>query len=94
MTIFDVTGIHQNGKRQSKANTNVRVVCDTKQGTLTIWGTANKNTINIDKVEAQAKSGSPFSIDCDVNNQQPPKEFQAQFGHSFWVAEGNRLDIL
>ena len=95
---FTITGFHQNGRRVSKDNdNNVRIVCTTQEGSvLAIWGSENtSNTSNIEKIEAAEQlNGFPFKIDCKINGDPPPKNFQTEYGHGHWIGENNYLEIL
>ena len=97
MATFTVIAFHQGGKQPSTVNPkNVRIVCDTKEKTvLAFWGTIGGNMTNVDLIENAARTkGFPFKIDCDVNPTPPPADFQNIYGHSKWVAENNRLEVL
>ncbi len=96
MPIFTITGFHQNGREISKQNpNNVRIVCETQEGvTIAIWGSVKVNTANIDLVENMARQGFPVKIDCDTNKKSPPNDFQNRYGHSEWIGENNRLEIV
>ncbi len=96
MPIFDVNDFHQGGRQRSKEDQSVvRIICETSQNVvLAFWGTYGANTVNIDLIEnAYRNSGFPIRIDCDVNVNPPPQDFLDKYGHSYWIAEKNRVEI-
>jgi hypothetical protein len=100
MNTFTIIGFHQNGRMVSQEKTNnVRIVCNTQEGKIVaVWGTESENyhnTNNIEMIEfAQRTKGFPFVINCEVNPESPPADFQKNYGHGYWINENNHLEIV
>ena len=83
---FSLTGMDENGVKESKGN--LRLVCRINGGgKLAIWGTSAARQ-NIDQV---IRTGFPCVVECDCI---APESWAAKYGHSYWVPQGNSLQIL
>lgn len=84
MTTFTLTGIEHRGSRDG----NERLVCHLQGGgLLAIWGDGTSKA-NIGKV---LSAGFPCVVECDPI---PPGDYEREhFGHTFWVSQGNRLEV-
>jgi hypothetical protein len=70
---------------------NERLVCylEGEPGLLAIWGTRGTDMQHIEAVE---RVGFPLTIECDWIE---PDTYEAtNFGHKYWVREGDHLRIL
>ncbi len=85
---FKLIGLDEGGVRHSQGKNTVRLVCLIEGGgKLAIWGSIG-SVANINKVQLV---GMPCEVECDCIEPEP---WASQYGHSYWVPEGNNLHVI
>ena len=87
---FRILAYEEGGKVRSQEEPNVRLVCITDANEkLVLWGTEKVNTSNIDRV---LQKGLPCELECEY--REPEEYFRTRFGHTYWVPQGAKVEIV
>jgi len=87
---FQIVTYEEGGQVRSQESPNLRLVCITDSNEkLVIWGEEDKNRTNIDKV---LQAGLPCQIDCEY--REPTDDFRKKFGHTYWVPQDAKLELM
>jgi hypothetical protein len=85
---FKLIGFDEGGAQQSRGKNNLRLVCLIEGGgKLAIWGSIG----SMENINAVQASGMPCDVECGCIK---PEAWAVQYGHTYWVPQGNKLRVI